>query len=97
MALSLAGLSRKVERAARSAAQRAKRQEAAIKRHEKKLAELERKKLDRAAKAFISKDNQRRKKFDRAAKAFISKDNQRRKLEREADRRDEREAYRNSD
>ena len=82
MALSLAGLSRKVERAARTAAQRAKRQEAALKRHEKKLAELEKRKLDRAAKAFIHKDNQRRR-SEQTHERKMSR------LEREADRRDE--------
>ena len=84
MGLSLAGLSRRVERAARAAAQRAKRHEAALKRHAKKLVELEKRKLDRQARAFIGKDNRRR-------RSEQSHEKKMRRLEREADRRDERE------
>jgi hypothetical protein len=88
MALSLARLSRKVETAARRTAAR-------LKRNEKRLAALERKqqraaerKLDREAKAFISKDNARR----RGDQAHVRKLS---RLEREAERREERERRRN--
>lgn len=60
MPLSLARLSRKVEASARAAAARAKRQDAALKRHEQRLAKLEKKKLDRAAAKWIRDDNARR-------------------------------------